>query len=300
MGSLSLSSIESQERSLIPLINQMGQSPRPTLIFLDDYHFIQNQTVHDQMGYLIDHLPPQAHIMIATRADPPLPITRLRGRGQVNELRMEDLRFQIEEAEAFIRTFPNLKLTPGDMHTLTHRTEGWISGLQMAAVSLRDHEDITAFIRDFSGSHHYIMDYLLDEVLRRQTPQIQAFLLNTSILPRLCGSLCDAVMEVTGETFTPSQGILKDLERANLFIVPLDAKREWYRYHRLFADLLQLRLQRKDPKRIPTLHRRAGEWFEAYGLTDEAVQHALLTHDHVFAVDLVERTCRKNSCAVRR
>ena len=284
---------EIQERILIPLINQMGQSPRQTLIVLDDYHFIQNQTVHDRMGYLIDHLPPQAHILIATRADPPLPITRLRGRGQVNELRMEDLRFQIEETRSFLETFADLKLSLADMHTLTHRTEGWISGLQMAAASLRDHEDKAAFIRDFSGSHHYIMDYLLDEVLRRQTPQIQAFLLNTSVLPRLCGSLCDAVMEVTGETPAHSQGILVDLARANLFIVALDAKREWYRYHRLFADLLQARLQRKFPQRIPSLHRRASQWFEAHVLIDEAVQQALSTHDHGFAADLVERTCQE-------
>jgi LuxR family maltose regulon positive regulatory protein len=285
----SLSEDEIQQQILIPLINHLGHSPRQTILILDDYHWIQSQTTHDHMGYLLDHLPPQVHILVATRADPPLPITRLRGRGQMNELRMEDLRFQIEEAEAFLETFTDLELTSDDVYTLTHRTEGWISGLQMAAASLQVHEDKTAFIRDFSGSHHYIMDYLLDEVLRRQTPQIQAYLLYTSVLPRLCGSLCDTVMEVTGETFPPSQGILKDLERANLFIVPLDAKREWYRYHRLFGDLLQARLQRKDPSSIPTLHRRASEWFEDQNLLDEAVQHALLSYNHVYAADLIER-----------
>jgi len=284
-----LSEDEIQQQILIPLINQMGQSPRQTTLVLDDYHWIQSQTVHDRMGYLLDHLPPQAHILIATRADPPLPITRLRGRGQVNELRMEDLRFQIEEAEAFLGTFTDLELTPDDVYSLNHRTEGWVSGLQMAAASLQVHEDKTAFIRDFSGSHHYIMDYLLDEVLRRQTPQIQAYLLYTSVLPRLCAPLCDAVIGVTGETFPPSQGILKDLERANLFIVPLDVQREWYRYHRLFGDLLQARLQRKDPRSIPALHRRASEWFEGQNLLDEAVQHALLSYDHVYAADLIER-----------
>ncbi len=163
----------------------------------------------------------------------------------------------------------------------------------MAAASLQGHEDKNAFIRDFSGSHHYIMDYLVDEVLRRQNPQVQTFLLHTSILPRLCGPLCDALMEITGEALTPSQVILKDLERANLFIVPLDANRDWYRYHRLFADLLQARLQLKKLARIPELHRRASEWFEDQGLMDEAVQHALLTHDHAFAADLVERTSQE-------
>ncbi|UCF60631.1 MAG: hypothetical protein JSV37_12830 [Anaerolineaceae bacterium] len=284
-----LSEDEIQQQILIPLINQLGQSPRQTTLILDDYHWIQSQTTHDRIGYLLDHLPPQVLILVATRADPPLPLTRLRGRGQMNELRMEDLRFQIEEAEVFLETFTDLKLTSDDIHTLTHRTEGWISGLQMAAASLQVHEDKATFIRDFSGSHHYIMDYLLDEVLRRQTPQIQAYLLYTSILFRLCAPLCDAVMEVTGESFPPSQSILKDLERANLFIVPLDAKREWYRYHRLFGDLLQARLQRKDPRRIPALHRQASEWFEDHSLLDEAVQHALLSYDHAYVADLIER-----------
>jgi LuxR family maltose regulon positive regulatory protein len=285
-----ISEAEIQERVLIPLINLMGGSPRQITLILDDYHWIQSQTVHDWVGYLLDNLPPQANLMITTRADPPLPITRLRGRGQVKELRMEDLRFQIEEARSFLETFADLELSLDDIHTLTDRTEGWVSGLQMAAASLRGHEDKTAFIQDFSGSHHYIMDYLVDEVLRRQTPQIQAFLLNTSILNRLCGPLCDALIEVDGEIPVPSQGILQDLARSNLFIVPLDARREWYRYHRLFADLLQARLQSKHPKRIACLHRRASQWLETHGLTDEAVQHALLTHDHGFAADLVERT----------
>jgi LuxR family maltose regulon positive regulatory protein len=286
------SETEIQERILIPLINQMEASARQTTLVLDDYHWIHSQSVHDRLGYLLDNLPPQAHLMIATRADPPLPIAHMRGRGQVNELRMEDLRFQVEEARSFLETFADLDLSLDDVHTLTDRTEGWVSGLQMAAASLRGLEDKTAFIQDFSGSHHYIMDYLVDEVLRRQTAQIQAFLLTTSILNRLCGPLCDALMEVTDETPAPSQGILQDLARANLFIVPLDARREWYRYHRLFADLLQARLLSKHPECIASLHRRASQWLEDHGLTDEAVQHALLTHDHGFAADLVERACQ--------
>ncbi len=282
-----------QERILVPLINEVSDSPRQTTLVLDDYHWIHSQIVHDLLGFLLENLPPQAHLMIATRADPPLSIAQMRGRGQVNELRMEDLRFQVEETESFLKTFADLQLSPEDVNTLIHRTEGWISGLQMAAASLRGLEDKAAFIRDFSGSHHYIMDYLLDEVLRRQTPQIQAFLLTTSILNRLCGPLCDALMEAVGGDSTPGQSILEDLTRANLFTIPLDARREWYRYHRLFSDLLQARLRNKHPERIPSLHRCASRWHEEHDLADEAVQHALLTQDHGFAADLVERTAQE-------
>jgi LuxR family maltose regulon positive regulatory protein len=282
-----------QERILIPLINRVSESPGQTTLILDDYHWIRSQTVHDLLGFLLENLPPQAHFMIATRADPPLSIAHMRGRGQVNELRMEDLRFQVAETQTFLETFADLELSLEDVNTLIHRTEGWISGLQMAAASLRGIEDKTTFIRNFSGSHHYIMDYLLDEVLRRQTPQIQAFLLTTSILTRLCGPLCDALMEDVDEVTTSSQGILQELARANLFTIPMDANREWYRYHRLFSDLLQARLQNKHPERILPLHRRASQWYEDHDLADEAVQHALLTHDHGFAADLVERTSQE-------
>lgn len=284
---------ETQEQILILLINQISQSPNQTLLLLDDYHLIHSQAVHDRMGFLLENLPPQAQVFIATRADPPLPITRLRGRGQVNELRMEDLRFWAKEAESFLGIFPDLGLDSDDIKILTDRTEGWISGLQMAAVSLQGHEDKATFIRSFSGSHHYIMDYLLDEVLRRQSPEVLAFLLNTSILDRLCGPLCEVLMEIIGEALTPSQQILMNLERANLFIVPLDDHREWYRYHRLFGELLQARLQRENPERITMLHHRASQWFEDHSLMDEAVHHALLTHDHNFSADLIERTSQE-------
>jgi LuxR family maltose regulon positive regulatory protein len=282
-----------QERVLVSLINQISGSPRQTTLVLDDYHWIHSQTVHDLLGFLLEHLPPQAHLMIATRADPPLPIAHMRGRGQMNELRMEDLRFKVDETRSFLKAFVDLELSPEDVNTLTRRTEGWVSGLQMAAASLRGLEDMTAFIQDFSGSHHYIMDYLLDEVLRRQTPQIQSFLLTTSILDRLCGPLCNALMEVADETSMSSDAILRELARANLFIIPLDARREWYRYHRLFSDLLQARLQNKHPERIAALHRQASQWLEDHDLTDEAVQHALLAHDPDFAADLVERNSQE-------
>jgi LuxR family maltose regulon positive regulatory protein len=282
-----------QERILVPLINRVSESPRQTTLVMDDYHWIHNQIVHDLLGFLLENLPPQAHLMVATRADPPLSIAHMRGRGQVSELRMEDLRFQLAETQSFLETFADLKLSLENVNTLIHRTEGWISGLQMAAASLQGFEDKNAFIQDFSGSHHYIMDYLLDEVLRRQTPQIQAFLLTTSILGRLCGPLCDALMEDVEDVAAPSQDILQELTRANLFTIPLDANREWYRYHRLFSDLLQARLQSKYADRILSLHRRASQWFEDHDLTDEAVQHALLTRDHDFAADLVERTAQE-------
>jgi LuxR family maltose regulon positive regulatory protein len=290
LGDGPLSERDLHKRVLIPLINLFGQSPQQTIIVLDDYHWIQSPTVHDRITYLLENLPPQAHLMVATRADPPLPVARLRGRGQVNELRMKDLQFQVEEAETFLETFTGLRLSPDDIHTLTTRTEGWISGLQMAAVSLQGHEDEAAFVRDFSGSHQYIMDYLVDEVLRRQTPEIQTFLLNTSILQRLSGPLCDALIDPARFASTPSQIILKELQRSNLFIVPLDQRSEWYRYHHLFSDLLQARLERKGKAHITALHRRASKWFEAHGLIDEAVQHALCTKDYGFAADLIERS----------
>jgi LuxR family maltose regulon positive regulatory protein len=288
-GEMQVSEPTLHDRILIPLINLLGQSAQQTIIVLDDYHWIQSQAVHDRIAYLLENLPPQAHIMIATRADPPLPVARLRGRGQVNELRMKDLQFQVEEAKAFLETFAGLGLNLDDIHTLTHRTEGWISGLQMAAVSLQGHEDEAAFVQEFSGSHQYIMDYLVDEVLRRQTPEVQTFLLDTSILNRLSGPLCDAVTKDTSGVSQPSQRILKDLQRSNLFIVPLDQKGEWYRYHRLFSDLLQARLQRKGQAHISKLQRRASEWYETEGLIDEAIQHALRSQDHGFAADLIER-----------
>lgn len=288
-GEGQISEEEFRGRFLIPLINQVGSQAKQMALILDDYHLVRSQTVHDQVGYLLENLPQQAHIYLATREDPSLPLARLRGRGQVNELRMEDLRFRIDESEAFLRFLAEPSLTMDDIHTLHRRTEGWISGLQMAAASLRGHEDIGAFIEGFSGSHHYIMDYLLDEVLRREPEERQTFLLDTSILERLNGSLCDAVRDLSPRSHLTSQKILTQLERSNLFIVPLDEKREWYRYHRLFSDLLQARLQRKHPERLPALHRRASEWFEKHGFVNEAVRHALSTSDAEFGADMIER-----------
>ncbi len=290
-----------KQRVLVPMINHIGRQAKAIVFVFDDYHLIREQSIHDLTSYLIENLPPQAHVFIATRADPPLPIARLRGRGQVNELRLEDLRFREEEAEAFFTATAGLRLAPREIHTLQQKTEGWICGLQMTAAFLRGQEDIKAFIDGFSGSHHYIMDYLLDEVLRRESQELQTFLLETSILERLSGSLCDAVRD--GETSvadaprtapprddssSAGRRILRELEQANLFIVPLDEQREWYRYHRLFADLLQARLQDKALDLIPVLHRRASVWFVDHGYIDDAVGHALLSNDAEFAADTVE------------
>jgi LuxR family maltose regulon positive regulatory protein len=288
-----------KQELLVPLINYIGRRPKATVFVFDDYHLIRSETVRDLTSYLMENLPPQAHVFIATRADPLLPITRLRGRGQVNELRLEDMRFQPEEAEAFFNVVSGLHLAAEEIRTLQEKTEGWICGLQMTAAYLRGQENTKAFIEGFSGSHHYIMDYLLDEVLRRESPELQTFLLETSILERLCGPLCDAVRSegrqgsssgtaLQGESPADGRQILRDLEQANLFIVPLDEQRQWYRYHRLFADLLQARLQEKEAQHIPLLHRRASVWFAKEGYSDDALKHAFLSNDGEFAVSTLE------------
>jgi LuxR family maltose regulon positive regulatory protein len=278
---------------LIPLLNQISTTDRTTMIVLDDYHWIKSLAVHQMVDFLLERLPNQAHMIIITRADPALPIARLRGRGQLNELRLEDLQFRPDEIRSFLTRFEDIQLSPDEVEILIQRTEGWIAGLQMAAISLQDHTDQSGIIQSFSGDHHYIMDFLLDEVLRRQPPQLQKFLLNTSILSRLCGPLCDAVLGAPPEREQPAGDVLAALEHNNLFILPLDQHREWFRYHRLFADLLLARLQSEGPEHIQNLHRRASRWFEEQNLMDEAIQHALLSEDTQIAADLVERASQE-------
>jgi LuxR family maltose regulon positive regulatory protein len=284
---------ELESTVLIPLLNQIDGLETTRLFVLDDYHCIEDTVVHQIVSYILENMPTQAHMVILTRADPPLPIARLRGRGQINELRMEDLRFHPDETQSFMQWFENIHLSPDDIQTLTQKTEGWIAGLQMAAVSLRGHTDQHSVVQDFSGDHHYIMDFLLDEVLRRQPPHVQSFLLNTSVLPRLRASLCDAVMSESNWELHSSRDVLLELEQANLFIIPLDEQREWYRYHRLFADLLQVRLQGQEPDHIQALHRCASRWFETHHLIEEAIHHALLCGDTNLAANLVERTSQE-------
>ena len=253
------------------------------VLVLDDYHVIDAQPVHSGIAFLLDHLPPQMHLIIASRSDPPLPLARLRGRGELAELRAADLRFTPDEAAAFLNDVMSLDLTAGDVATLETRTEGWIAGFQLAALSMHGREDVPEFITAFAGDDRYIVDYLVEEVLQRQPERVRSFLLQTSILDRLSGPLCDAV---TGQE--DGKGMLEALERGNLFLVPLDDKRHWYRYHHLFADVLQAHSMEEQPDRVPILHRRAGEWYEHNGLPADAVRHAIAGEDFERAAGLVE------------
>jgi LuxR family maltose regulon positive regulatory protein len=303
------------ETVLTHLINEVAATLESFALVLDDYHVIEAEAIHEALTFLLDHLPWQMHLVMATRADPPLPVARLRGRGQVTELRQSDLRFTLDEAAEFLNRVMGLELSADDVAALASRTEGWIAGLQMAAVSMQGQEDVAGFIRAFTGSDRYILDYLVEEVLQRQPERVQTFLLQTAILDRLTGPLCDAVTGQdggstglttggstglttggsTGLTTGGSTGLtasgqatLERLERANLFILPLDNERSWYRYHRLFADLLRQRLEQTRPDLVRALHRRASAWYEEKGLTAEAIGHALSAGDFERAAGLVE------------
>ena len=248
---------------------------RGFVLVLDDYHLIDAQPVHSAIAFLLDHLPPQMHLVIASRSDPPLPLARLRGRGESTEVRAADLRFTPDEAAAFLNDVMALDLSADDVAALETRTEGWIAGLQLAALSMQGREDVPGFVRAFAGDDRYIVDYLVEEVLQRQPERVRSFLLQTSILERLSGPLCDAV---TGRE--DGKKVLEALERANLFVVPLDAKRHWYRYHHLFADVLRAHSMEEQPDRVPTLHRRAAAWFEERGMAAEAIEQARAASDH--------------------
>ncbi|MDH4136696.1 MAG: LuxR family transcriptional regulator, partial [Anaerolineae bacterium] len=262
------------ESLLTTLVNEIAAIPDPFALVLDDYHLISAQPIHDALTFLLDHFPPQMHLVIVTRADPPLPIARLRGRGQLTELRQADLRFTLDEAAEFLKQIMGLELPTDDVTALASRTEGWVTGLQMAALSIQSHEDVSRFIAEFTGSQHYILDYLIEEVLQRQPESVQSFLLQTSILNRMSGPLCDAVTG-TGN----SHAMLEHLEHANLFVFPLDDNQHWYRYHILFADLLRHRLLEVQPDLVPTLHRQASEWYERNGQMAEAIDHTLAVED---------------------
>ena len=227
------------ESILTTLLNEITTIPDNFILVLDDYHVIDAKPVDDALTFLLEHLPPQMHLVIATREDPHLPLARLRARGQLTELRAADLRFTPAEAAEFLNQVMGLNLSAEDIAALETRTEGWIAGLQLAALSMQGHQDTASFIKSFTGSHHFVLDYLVEEVLQQQPESVQTFLLRTSILDRLCGPLCDAVL---GSPSASGQETLEYLERANLFIVPLDNERRWYRYHHLFADLLRQRL----------------------------------------------------------
>jgi LuxR family transcriptional regulator, maltose regulon positive regulatory protein len=268
------------------LINELAARPGDgeLLLVLDDYHLIDTRQVHESLVFLLEHLPPGVHLVLASRSDPPLPLARLRAGGQLAELRAGDLRFTAEEAAALLREAVDGDLPGAAVAALAARTEGWAAGLQLAALSLRGQPDVTAFVAAFSGSHRYVLDYLAGEVLEGQTDQVREFLLETSVLERLSGRLCDAV---TGRT--DSQAMLEQVERANLFLLPLDEVRGWWRYHHLFADLLRARLQQQQPGRVAALHHNAAAWCEEHGLADDAVRHALAAGDTPWAARLIER-----------
>jgi LuxR family maltose regulon positive regulatory protein len=290
----------SAEAILTALLNDITTIPGHFLLVLDDYHLIDAKAVDSALTFLLEHLPPQMHLVIATREDPRLPLARLRARGQLTELRAADLRFTSSEAAGFLTQVMGLNLSVEDVAALETRTEGWIAGLQLAAISMQGHQDAASFIRSFTGSHHFVLDYLLEEVLERQPESVQTFLLRTSILDRMCGPLCDAVLGVAtweraNVQTVRSQSILEYLEHANLFIVPLDNERRWYRYHHLFADLLRQRLHQSVASSTETVgsgvaeyHIRASVWYEDNGLEIDAFHHAAAAHNVDHAARLVE------------
>jgi LuxR family transcriptional regulator, maltose regulon positive regulatory protein len=242
---------------LVALLNSLGALPHDFVLVLDDYHVIDVLAIHNSITFLLDHLPPQMHLVLASRVDPLLPLSRLRTRHQLTELRADDLRFTADEAATFLREAMGLSLKPEEIEALDTRTEGWIAGLQLAALSLQGRKDIPAFISVFAGSNRYIVDYLTEEVLHQQPEEVRTFLLQTSILDLLSGSLCNAVTQQTS-----GQAMLERLEQANLFLVPLDEQRHWYRYHHLFAETLRYRLSVEHADSVSELHRRASDWFE--------------------------------------
>jgi LuxR family transcriptional regulator, maltose regulon positive regulatory protein len=258
------------------------------ILVLDDYHVIDAEPIHRAMTFLVEHLPPNMHLVLATRADPPLPLARMRARGQLTEVRASDLRFSAAEAGMFLQGMMGFDLSEEALVGLERRTEGWIAGLQLAALSMRGRSDISSFLTAFSGSHRFVLDYLSEEVFASQPAHIRFFLLHTCLLERLSGSLCDAVTGMTG-----GQAMLEWLDKANLFLVSLDDERQWYRYHHLFAEVLRHHLEQTEPALVLELHQRASAWYEQQGLFGEAIHHALAASDFEHAADLIEKSYKE-------
>jgi len=279
------------ESVLTALLNEIAAIPDDFFLILDDYHVIDAKPIDDALTLLVERLPAQMHLVITTREDPALPLPRLRVRGQLTELRASDLRFTPSEAAEFLNQAMDLHLSAEHIAALEDRTEGWVAGLQLAALSMQGHQDIAGFIQAFAGDNRYIVDYLIEEVLQRQPEAVRNFLLRTSILDRLNGPLCDAVIgnhpEGTGREDSGAR--LEALQRGNFFLIPLDDQRHWYRYHHLFADVLQMHLMTEQPDQVPALHRRASEWYEQNGSAADAIRHALAAEDFERAADLIER-----------
>jgi LuxR family transcriptional regulator, maltose regulon positive regulatory protein len=273
----------SAEAILTCLVNALDEVDGPTVLVLDDYHVIAEAGIHAAVGFLLEHLPPRVTVAMATRADPPLPLPRLRARAELVELRAADLKFTPAEADAFLNQVMGLDLGPAQVAALDARTEGWAVGLQLAGLSMRGRAHTAEFVEAFAGSNRFVLDYLVEEVLGRQPEEVRRFLLDTAVLDRMTGQLCDAL---TGSNDGHSR--LEDLDRGNLFVVPLDDRREWYRYHHLFADALRARLGAQDPGRALALHRAASRWYADRGLVEEAIRHALAGDDLGRAADLIE------------
>jgi LuxR family transcriptional regulator, maltose regulon positive regulatory protein len=269
--------------ALTPLINELAALEQETVLILDDYHVISEQAIHESLQFLLDHLPACLHLLLASRGDPKLALTRLRARGQVVEIRETDLRLRGEEAAKFLTQIMDLDISEEDIGRLETRTEGWIAGLQLAALSMRRHDDLPAFVKAFTGSHRLILDYVQEEILDPLPEAQQRFLLQTAVLERMNAEVCQAL---TGER--ASQQMLESLERANLFVIPLDEERRWYRFHTLFREVLLARLQATQPEQVARLHRTAALWYQQQAWPHEAIPHALATRDYFFVAELLE------------
>ena len=287
VGAHALSLLQSDdapvEAFLATLLNELDTMSRDVVLVLDDYHVIESAELHDGVAFLIEHLPPQVHLVLAARADPPLPLARLRARCEVLEIRAADLRFTTAEVATYLHESMGLELAADAVDVLVTKTEGWIAALQLAALSMQGRDDVAEFVAGFAGDDRFIVDYLAEEVLERQSGAVRRFLLETAVLSRLTGPLCDAVTGVAGGT-----AMLRTLDRANLFLLPLDDRRLWYRYHHLFADVLRARLRDEDPERVRELHRRASDWFDASGDALEAIEHAMAGGHVERAAQLIE------------
>ena len=292
VGKTALAMLHSQEAPplstiLTNLLNELGQACRELILMLDDYHVIEDQIIHEAILFLIDHLPPSLHLVLATRTDPELPLSRLRVRGQLIEIRSSDLRFTQEEATNFLLQHMGLPLSEEDVATLHHRTEGWIAGLQLAALSLRKRQDLPGWVSNFAGSYRYLLDYVQQDILAGLPVPLQHFLLQTSLVTRMNAALCQAI--TAGPSLQASQEMLEEVERANLFVVPLDEQRQWYRYHELLREALRARLHAAQPDLVPLLHIRAARWYETQSEWREAIAHALAAPDYPLAASLMEQ-----------
>jgi LuxR family maltose regulon positive regulatory protein len=271
------------------LINEISGQAAPFVLVMDDFHTLHSPPILEMFVHLLDHMPSQMHIILLSRADPALPLSRLRVHSQLIEIRVDQLRFTREEIARFLNEAIGLKLSSDDINALDARTEGWIAGLQLAAISMQRVKDVHRFISAFTGSHYYVMDYLAEEVLRLQPESVRLFLLQSSILDRMCGSLCDNVVEAKPTGSTNGQAMLAALEQMNLFLVPLDSERRWYRYHHLFADVLNRQMEQLYPHLLPDLHRRASHWYEQNGFIFDAIHHSLAARDLERAAQLLDQ-----------